>query len=84
MIMVQLPSCPLLLSPQHLTYPPLTIAQEWEAPKAMAVAETPETGGVKLVRQYRVVIRNVSHRPNLGSCPTGHVVETVTYQTMQL
>ncbi len=36
-----MPSCPLKLTPQHLTPPPASIAHVWLAPRAMAVAETP-------------------------------------------
>ncbi len=36
-----MPSCPALLSPQHLTPPPASIAHVWLNPRAMAVAETP-------------------------------------------
>ncbi len=36
-----MPSCPCLLSPQHLTPPPLAMRHAWASPRAMATAETP-------------------------------------------
>ncbi len=40
-VVLPIPSCPLSFLPQHLTPPPLTIAQVWSYPRAMATAETP-------------------------------------------
>ena len=57
---VQLPSCPLLLSPQHLTSPPLTSAHEWEAPKAMAKALTPAEDWVRKLVNWAEQNLNVS------------------------
>ena len=36
------PSCPWLFDPQHLTPPPVIITHEWEVPKVIAVATTPD------------------------------------------
>jgi hypothetical protein len=36
-----MPSCPLLLYPQHLSPPPLAMRHVWASPRAMATAETP-------------------------------------------
>ena len=50
-VVVPFPSCPKLLSPQHLTAPPLVSAQLWTPPAAIAVTPlcSPETStGVEL------------------------------------
>ncbi len=43
-VVLPIPSCPLLLLPQHLTPPPLTTAHVWEPPTAMGAAVVPAGG----------------------------------------
>ncbi len=52
-----MPSCPLLLYPQHLSPPPLAMRHVWASPRAMATAETPGSVCVRCMRCVRAFLR---------------------------